>query len=157
MTGSEMSPMAVTLAPTTPVAAASNAPTKTTPTASPPLNRPNRSPMVSSSCSASFDFSSTVPIKMKNGTARSVKFDIVPKVRSGSAKSSGMSKTPAADPISAKISAVPPNANATGYPVKIIARTAKNIAGPQKLMAEPPIHARYDLAHSRLLKVRPPA
>ena len=43
-----------------------------------------------------------------------LEFDIVPNVRSGRAKRRGMSKTPIAEPISAKINAVPPNANATG-------------------------------------------
>jgi hypothetical protein len=54
MTGSEITPMATTDAPTTPVAAASKAPTKT---------------MVVSRSSASRARSSTIPIKMKNGTA----------------------------------------------------------------------------------------
>ena len=85
ITGSDMRPIAVTLAPTTPVAAASSAPTKITPTARPPRNRPNRTPIVSRSCSASLLFSSTVPMKIKNGTASRTWFDIVPNVRSGRA------------------------------------------------------------------------
>ena len=72
MTGIEMSPIAVTDAPTTPVAAASRAPTPITPNASPPLKRPNKMPMVSNRSSANLDFSNTVPMKMKNGIARSV-------------------------------------------------------------------------------------
>ena len=70
-------------------------------------------------------------MKMKNGTARSVKFDIVPKVRSGKANSRTRSNAPNADPTSAKRSAVPPSANATGKPVKINVNAPKNMAGPQ--------------------------
>ena len=61
--------MATTEAPMTPVAAASSAPTKTTARASPPRTGPNNMPMVCRRSSASFDFSSMVPMKMKNGTA----------------------------------------------------------------------------------------
>jgi hypothetical protein len=66
-----MLPMATTDAPTTPVAAASSVPTKTTPSASPPRSGPNSLPIVVSRSSASFDFSRTMPMKMKNGTASS--------------------------------------------------------------------------------------
>ena len=71
MTGSEMLPMATTEAPTTPVAAASIAPTTTTPSASPPRSLPKSVPIVVRRSSASFAFSNTSPMKMKNGTARS--------------------------------------------------------------------------------------
>ena len=63
--------MATTLAPTTPVAAASSAPTNTTASASPPRIPPKSAPMVVSRSSASLDFSSMVPMKMKKGTASS--------------------------------------------------------------------------------------
>ncbi len=53
MTGSEMTPIATTEAPTTPVEAASRVPTRTVLTAMPPRTRPNRVPMDSSSFSAS--------------------------------------------------------------------------------------------------------
>ena len=66
-----ISPIATTLAPTTPVAAASSAPTNTTASARPPRIRPNSRPMVVSRSSASRDFSSIVPMKMKKGTASS--------------------------------------------------------------------------------------
>ncbi len=65
MVGREIKPIATTVAATTPVVAASNAPTKTTANAKPPRNRPNRMPMVSSKFSAIPDFSSMAPIKMK--------------------------------------------------------------------------------------------
>ncbi len=106
--------MAVTEAPTTPVAAASSAPTMMTPRASPPRKRPKRRPKVSRSSSASRDFSSIVPMKMKKGTASSVKFDIVPNVRSGMAMKRIGSKTPAIQPNTAKSIAAPARANATG-------------------------------------------
>ena len=59
-------------APTTPVAAARSAPTPITPMANPPRKRPKRRPIVSNKSSAKSDFSRTVPMKMKNGTASSV-------------------------------------------------------------------------------------
>ena len=61
--------MATTDAPTTPVAAASMAPTSTTARAKPPARRPNMVPIVVSRSSASFAFSKISPMKMKNGTA----------------------------------------------------------------------------------------
>ena len=85
MTGSEIRPIATTEAPTTPVAAASMAPTTTTASARPPRRRPNSMPIVRSRSSASCDFSSIVPMKMKNGTASRTPFDITPKTRSGNA------------------------------------------------------------------------
>ena len=92
MTGSEMSPIATTEAPTTPVAAAKRVPTKTTASATPPRSGPHNLPMVVSRSSASLPFSSRVPIKMKKGMARSTLFDITPKIRSGMAKSRPQSK-----------------------------------------------------------------
>ena len=71
MTGSEMLPIATTEAPTTPVAAASIAPTTTTPSASPPRSRPKRVPIAVRRSSASLAFSRTSPMKMKKGTASS--------------------------------------------------------------------------------------
>ncbi|EKD38606.1 MAG: hypothetical protein ACD_75C00677G0002 [uncultured bacterium] len=69
MTGREITPMATTEAPTTPVEAASMVPTKTVLTAIPPRTLPNRVPMDSSSFSASCDFCRIMPIKMKRGMA----------------------------------------------------------------------------------------
>ena len=114
ITGMLIMPMATTLAPTTPVAAASNAPTNTTAKASPPRSRPNIIPMVVSRSSASFDFSSIVPMKMKNGTASSTALLMTPKTRWGKALSKPTSKMSMATPIAAKMSAVPPREKATG-------------------------------------------
>ena len=83
MVGSEMSPIVITLAPTMPVDAARIAPTTTTEMAIPPLSLPKSSAIVSSSSSASPDFSSATPMKTKSGTASSVKFVIVPQIRRG--------------------------------------------------------------------------
>ena len=69
ITGSEMTPMATTEAPTTPVEAASKAPTRTVLTAIPPRTRPNRVPMASSSRSASCERWRTMPMKMNRGMA----------------------------------------------------------------------------------------
>ena len=66
--------MATTLAPTTPVEAASSAPTSTVETARPPRTEPNRRPMDSSNCSARRVFCSTMPMKMNSGTAISTTF-----------------------------------------------------------------------------------
>ena len=72
ITGSEISPMATTVAPTMPVVAASNAPTKTTEMPRPPGMRPKSWAMVISRSSAIFDRSSIMPMKMKSGIAISV-------------------------------------------------------------------------------------
>ncbi|EKD40385.1 MAG: hypothetical protein ACD_75C00067G0001 [uncultured bacterium] len=69
MTGREITPMATTEAPTTPVDAASMVPTNTVLTAIPPLTRPNKVPIASSSFSASCDLCRTMPMKMKRGMA----------------------------------------------------------------------------------------
>ena len=76
MTGSEIRPMATTLAPTTPVEAASRAPTRMVEMASPPGNPPNNRPMEVSSCSASLVRCSTTPMKMNRGTAINTVFCI---------------------------------------------------------------------------------
>ena len=70
--------MVMTLAPTMPVVAASIVPTTTTGIAIPPGNRPKTSAIVSSSCSARPDLSSTTPMKMNSGTAISVTLVIAP-------------------------------------------------------------------------------
>jgi hypothetical protein len=82
ITGSEIIPIAVTDAPTTPVAAASSVPTRTTAIARPPRIGPKSNPIVSRRSSASPDFSSIVPMKMKKGTDSSTPLLITPNVRS---------------------------------------------------------------------------
>ena len=78
MAGSEMSPMVTTVAPTTPVEAASRAPTSTTEIPSPPRRLPKSLPMVVSNASAMPVRSSITPMKMKSGTATSTSLVMVP-------------------------------------------------------------------------------
>ena len=70
--------------------------------------------MVLSRSSASLDFSSMVPMKMKKGTASRTWLLITPKMRSGSASISVQSKKPSSTPMAAKSRAVPPRLKATG-------------------------------------------
>ena len=85
MIGSEISPIEITEAATTPVVAASKAPTKITAYARPPRTGPNNWPMVSSRSSAIPLRSRMSPMNVKNGTASSVSLDMTPQMRSGSA------------------------------------------------------------------------
>ena len=78
MIGSEISPIEMTDAATTPVVAASSAPTKITAYDSPPRTVPNSWPIVSSRSSAMPERSSTSPMKVKNGIAKSVSLLITP-------------------------------------------------------------------------------
>ena len=70
--GSEMSPIATTVAPTMPVVAARRAPTKTTDTPSPPGIGPKSWAIVTSRSSAIRERCSMIPMKMNNGIAISV-------------------------------------------------------------------------------------
>jgi hypothetical protein len=88
--------------------------------------------MVVSRSSARRDFSSMVPMKMKNGTANSTKFDMMPKRRGGIACRSDQLSSPASTPMPANRSAVPPKANATGYPVKMSRRAPANMRGASR-------------------------
>jgi hypothetical protein len=69
-----MTPIATTLAPTTPVDAASSAPTRMVDTATPPRTPPNSRAIDSSNCSASRVFCSTIPMNTNSGTAISTVF-----------------------------------------------------------------------------------
>ena len=91
MIGSEINPIAITLAATTPVVAASSAPTRTTAKARPPRMGPKSWPTVSKRSSAMPERSSTIPMKVKKGMARSVSFDITPHNRWGMVYKSGQS------------------------------------------------------------------
>ena len=82
-----MMPIEMTDAATTPVVAASSAPTNTAANAKPPRSGPKTSPTVSSKSSAMPDLSSTNPIKVKNGIAASNSLAMMPKIRSGKAVS----------------------------------------------------------------------
>ena len=68
--------MTITVAATTPVAAARRVPTMTTATPMPPRRGPRTMPIVVSSRSARPDFSKTAPMNTKNGMARNVKLAI---------------------------------------------------------------------------------
>ena len=101
--------MVTTVAPATPVVAASSAPTITMAIASPPFSLPHSLPMVSSNSSARPERSSTTPMKINSGTASRVKLVMIPQILSGSrAKKSRPRKIPP------KIRATAPSVNATG-------------------------------------------
>ena len=114
MLGRDSSPMVTTVAPTIPVLAASSAPTATTEMPRPPRSPAKTRPMLSSSSSATRDFSSTTPIMMNSGTAISVTLDRVPNSRPGSAVRNAASKPPNRMPPAAKSRAVPASVKATG-------------------------------------------
>ncbi len=114
MIGSEIRPIEMTEAATTPVVAASRAPTKITAKASPPRNGPNNWPTVSSRSSAMPLRSRIRPMKVKNGTASSVSFDITAHMRWGSAWNSAGDSSPSSTPTSPKKMPVAASAKATG-------------------------------------------
>ena len=78
MMGSEIRPIEITEAATTPVVAASMAPTTITAMATPPRMGPKSWPTVSSKSSAMPLLSNINPIKVKNGMASKVSFCITP-------------------------------------------------------------------------------
>src|SRR6478735_6226147 len=116
MTGSEISPIASTEAATTPVVAASSAPTKMTAYATPPRIEPNNCPTVSSRSSAIPLRSRISPMNVKKGMASSVEFAMMPSTRSGNACRSAGSMLPCAIPIRPKRRPLAASENATGYP-----------------------------------------
>ena len=69
MVGKEINPIAITVAPTIPVVAASNAPTKITEIPRPPGIGPKSWPIVTKRSSAIFDFCSIIPININSGIA----------------------------------------------------------------------------------------
>ena len=69
MAGKEISPIAITVAPTIPVVAASNAPTKITDMPNPPGIGPKSWPIVTNKSSAILERCNIIPIKMNNGIA----------------------------------------------------------------------------------------
>ena len=72
MAGSEIRPMATTVAPRMPVVAASSAPTRTTEMPRPPGTGPNSLAMVTRRSSAILDRCSMMPMKTNSGTAMMV-------------------------------------------------------------------------------------
>ena len=69
MAGREIMPMAITVAPTMPVVAASNAPTITTEIPKPPGTDPKSCAIVTNKSSATLERCSIIPIKINNGIA----------------------------------------------------------------------------------------
>ncbi len=114
--------MVTTVAPTIPVEAPSKAPTTTTEMARPPLRRPNRMAMVSSSFSANPERSSITPMNTKRGTAIRVTLVIRPQIRRGS-----RSKKDQPKPMRPKNRAVPSSVKATGKPAISRMVSARNI------------------------------
>ena len=88
-----------TVAPTIPVDAAINAPTRRTDIPSPPLKFPNKLPMECSRSPAILDFSSITPINTNKGTAMSGSFFIIPKILKGNTFSIPELKSPNPSPI----------------------------------------------------------
>src|SRR6478672_1903277 len=129
MMGSEMRPIEITLAATTPVVAASSAPTKTTAYASPPRSGPNSWPIVSSRSSAMPERSRISPMNVKNGTASSVSFDITPHTRSGSAWNSVVCSRPRLRPTIPNSMPTAASENATGKPSISTMMRPMNISG----------------------------
>ena len=78
MMGSEIRPIEITDAATTPVVAASMAPTRITAIATPPRMGPNSWPTVSSKSSAMPLRSRINPMSVKNGMASIVSFCMMP-------------------------------------------------------------------------------
>src|SRR3990167_2708524 len=117
MMGSEIRPIEITEAATTPVVAASSVPTKITARARPPRTGPKSWPMVSSRSSAMPLRSSMSPISVKNGMASRVSFCMMPKMRSGRACSRASGSAPSSMPMKAKNRPQAPRLNATGKPM----------------------------------------
>ena len=128
MMGKEIKPMEITAAATTPVVAASRAPTKITAIATPPRTGPKTWPTVSSRSSAMPDFCKMMPMKVKNGIASSVSFCMMLKIRKGKAWNKEGGKMPASMPIKPKPKPQAASANATGKPV------SSNVSRPPNMM-----------------------
>ncbi|ODN68739.1 hypothetical protein A6302_03971 [Methylobrevis pamukkalensis] len=106
--------MEITDAATTPVVAASSAPTKITAKARPPRIGPNSWPIVSSRSSAMPLRSRISPMKVKKGMASSVSLAITPKMRSGIAPNRLGESRPSSMPIRPKTKPLAASAKATG-------------------------------------------
>ena len=117
MVGSAKRPMVTTVAPTIPVEAASNMPTKMTAIPSPPFMPRINSSMVVRRFSAIFDFSSIIPMKTNNGTAIKVSLPIMSKIRLGMLCRNAISNAPNILAINAKSSETPASVKATGKPI----------------------------------------
>src|SRR3569833_732301 len=129
MTGSEIRPIEMTDAATTPVVAASSAPTKITALATPPRIGPNFWPMVSSKSSAMPERSRIRPMKVKKGMASSVSLAMMPNRRFGSACSSSGCNRPSSIPTRPKNKPLAARAKATGKPDSRKITSAPNMIG----------------------------
>ncbi|GAO26992.1 hypothetical protein ALISP_6812 [Alicycliphilus sp. B1] len=116
MMGSEIRPMEITDAATTPVVAASMAPTRITASARPPRRGPNTWPTESSRSSAMPLRSSIRPMSVKKGTASSVSLAMMPIRRCGSQARVEAGKTPSSMPSRPKNNPQAPRLKATGKP-----------------------------------------
>ena len=121
--------MEMTEAATTPVVAASRAPTSTTASAKPPRMGPNTWPMVSSRSSAMPLRSRTRPIRVKNGIASMVSLVMMPKMRSGNACIRAGGRMPSSMPRKPKNRPQAPRLNATGKPSSRKAIRPPNMIG----------------------------
>ena len=124
--GKDKMPMVTTVAPTMPVLAASNIPTRITAMPKPPGSRPNTNSMFFSKSSAMRDFSSIEPINTNRGTANKFWFTRIPKIRFGIKEIKAESNTPANSPKAANSRDTPARVNATGYPAIKKKQTTKN-------------------------------
>ncbi|KAG0762336.1 hypothetical protein G6F22_018671 [Rhizopus arrhizus] len=166
MIGSDISPIEMTEADTTPVVAASIAPTNTTAMASPPRTAPNSWPIVSSRSSAMPERSSTSPISVKNGTASSVSLEMMPNTRCGSAWNSEELSRPSSMPTRPNRIPLAARANATGKPsnrkmISVANMIGARLAMKNSMISDPcyPVHAQRPLRalalHGRFLRPVP--
>ena len=126
--GSEIKPIAITVAPTIPVLAAIRAPTNITAIARLPLKPPITSDILLSKSWARFDFSRSTPMKTNNGTATNVMLVMSPYSLFGIAPRKALSNVPVKIPTPAKINAVPASENATGNPASKTRHITPNIS-----------------------------
>src|SRR2546422_10908420 len=90
--------------------------------------------MVLSRSSAMPLLSRMSPMKVKNGTASSVSFDMMPKIRSGSAPNSAGVSNPSSMPRKPNDKPIAASANETGYPNKRNTTSAANMSGAMLAM-----------------------
>ena len=108
--------MVTTVAPTIPVLAASKAPTIIIDIDNPPIIPLKAFAIFSSIFAAIPDLSRIVPIKINNGTARSVTLFIIPKILMGMLLKIVGSNIPKGTQINANKIDTPARVKATGYP-----------------------------------------
>ena len=143
MIGNEIKPIEITAAATTPVVAASKAPTKITAIARPPRTGPNTCPTVSSKSSAMRERSRMIPMKVKNGIANRVSLDMMPITLSGRAWKRLVGNRPASMPMKPNNKPVAAKPKATGMPVSKNMKSPANISGTKfcamkAVMSAPP-------------------